>query len=79
MAERGVTVDDIRTVLAQGEIVEDYPNDTPYPSRLMLGWVTGRPLHVVATHAAPGGEIIVITVYEPDAARWDSDFKRRRK
>jgi len=78
MAERQVTVDDVRAVLATGETVEEYPDDTPYPSRLVLGWAGGRPLHVVSAQAASAREIIVITVYEPDAARWDADFKRRR-
>jgi len=25
-------------VIETGEIIEDYPNDFPYPSRLLLGW-----------------------------------------
>lgn len=78
MAERGVTVDEVRAVLTRGETIEDYPNDTPYPSRLVLGWVGRRPLHVVAAQPASGQEIIVITVYEPDAIRWDAEFRRRR-
>lgn len=78
MAERGVTVDEVRAVLTQGETIEDYPDDIPYPSRLVLGWVGGRPLHVVAAQPASIREIIVITVYEPDAVRWDVEFRRRR-
>jgi hypothetical protein len=78
MAERRVTVDDVRAVLAQGETIEDYPNDTPYPSRLVLGWLGNRPLHVVVAQAASVGEIIVITVYEPDPLRWDAAFTRRK-
>ncbi len=42
MMERGVRVVDIRWVVDNGEIVEDYPNDFPYHSRLLLGWVKGR-------------------------------------
>lgn len=41
MAERRVTVDEVRAALVQGETIEDYPDDTPYPSRLVLGWVGG--------------------------------------
>ena len=78
MAERRVTVDDVRAVLAQGETIEDYPDDTPYPSRLVLGWVGDRPLHVVTAQPASAREIIVITVYEPDPLRWDAAFKRRQ-
>ena len=78
MAERGITVDDVRAVLATGETIEDYPDDTPYPSRLLLGWVSERPLHLVVARSGAADEMIVVTVYEPDAARWDTEFKRRR-
>ncbi len=60
------------------QVVEDYPDDKPYPSRLLLGWREGRPLHVVVAENAPGNEWIVITVYEPDPARWEADFTRRK-
>lgn len=78
MFERGVTINDVRLVLATGETIEDYPNDTPHPSRLVLGWTGLRPLHVVVAEDTSEREIIVITVYEPDLIRWESDFKRRR-
>ena len=58
MFERGVTVGDIRAVLTTGETIEEYPKDTPYPSRLVLGWVGGRPLHVVAANNAMSREIL---------------------
>ena len=78
MFERGVTVDDVRRVLATGDTIEEYPSDTPFPSRLVLGWTGGRPLHVVCAENTQVREIIVITVYEPDSSRWAGDFKRRR-
>lgn len=28
-------------------VKEDYPDDTPYPSRLLLGWHNNRPLNIV--------------------------------
>jgi hypothetical protein len=76
MAERGIREEDVASVIANGREIENYPDDKPYPSRLMLGWVQGKPLHVVAASAER--EIIVITVYEPDPAQWDAGFERRR-
>lgn len=38
---------DVRLVAGSGEMIADYPNDTPYPSCLVLGFVQGRPLHLV--------------------------------
>ncbi len=44
----------------------------------MLGWNNGRPLHVVAADNPAARETIVITVYEPDPAKWHPDWKTRR-
>lgn len=78
MFERNVDADDVRQVLQNGEVIEDYPNDTPYPSCLILGWCGIRPLHVVVAFNAVDKERIIITVYEPDRAQWDSTFRTRR-
>lgn len=61
-------------------IVEEYPDDRPYPSVLVLGRTGGgRPVHVVCAHAPEEDRLIVITVYEPDPNRWDEEFRQRRK
>jgi len=78
MFERGISDAEVRETLDSGETVERYPEDTPYPSRLVLGWCGGRPIHVVAADNAQDDEVIVITVYEPDPALWESDFTRRK-
>lgn len=78
MFERNISVEDVHTVIDTGEIINAYPDDTPYPSRLLLGWVNERPLHVVAANVPDAGEIIIITAYEPDPALWEADFKRKR-
>jgi Domain of unknown function (DUF4258) len=76
--QRNISEPEVRHVIATGETVEDYPDDTPYPSRLLLGWHGQRPLHVVVADNADDKENIVITVYEPDLTEWESDFKRRK-
>ena len=65
-------------MLEAGEVIETYPDDKPYPSRLVLGWVGGRPLHVVAADNTEADEIVVITVYQPDPTLWDRTFRRRK-
>jgi hypothetical protein len=79
MAKRAISEEDIRAVVKSGETIEEYPNDTPYPSRLLLGWSGGRPLHVVVAENVEQQQTIVITVYEPDTERWTSDYARRRR
>lgn len=78
MFERGISEAQVREVLESGEEITAYPDDKPYPSRLLLGWRGERPLHVVAAYNARDDEEIVITVYEPEAALWEDGFKRRR-
>ena len=78
MFERRITEDDVGHVLATGEVIESYESDTPYPSRLILGFCGPRPLHVVVADNQQDRETIVITVYEPEPAQWDSSFRRRR-
>lgn len=78
MFERRIGIDEIRRVLEAGETLERYPDDSPYPSRLVLGWPGGRPLHVVAAENIEENETIVITVYEPDPGLWTPDRRRRK-
>ncbi len=78
MFERGISLDEVKHALATGEAIEDYPADQPYPSRLVLGWRGTRPIHLVVADNTAAREIIVITVYEPDPARWEDGYRRRR-
>ena len=52
MYQRSITAEDVHTVIQTGETIEDYPNDVPYPSRLILGWCGLRPIHVVVADNA---------------------------
>lgn len=79
MFERRISEAEVAKVLAEGEEIVAYPNDVPYPSRLLLGWRGDRPLHVVAAYNAQDDEQIVITVYEPDPALWEDGFRRKRQ
>jgi hypothetical protein len=77
MFQRSIAVEDVRAVLAKGNTIIDYPDNQPYPSRLMLGWRGTRPIHVVAANTEDG-ETILITVYEPDPELWEPGFERKK-
>jgi hypothetical protein len=79
MLKHGVRSHQVREVLERGERIEDYPDDTPLPSYLMLGTGAQRVLHVVAADDQEHDETIVITTYEPDPNEWESDFKTRKR
>lgn len=79
MFQRGMTPDAVRRVVEHGEVIEVRSDGPSFSSRLLLGWVGGRPLHVAVAEDAAGGPTIVITVYEPDPVLWQPGFRRRRK
>ena len=79
MFQRDIKDDDVRAVLAQGETIERYPDDLPYPSRLLLGWVGARPIHAVVADNSAEHETIVITVYVPSTDLWQPGFRIRRE
>ena len=79
MFERGISSEGVRHVLDTGSTIELYPEDSPYPSRLVLGFIGQRPLHVVAADDEEEGRAIVITAYEPDPQSWDETFRRRSR
>jgi len=79
MFQRGISLEDVCQVLSTGKAIEDYPDDTPCPSRLVLGWCGSRPVHVVVADSRETQKTIIITVYEPDRSQWEAGFKRRKK
>ena len=79
MAERRIAQAVALQVLHSGERIEDYPEDSPYPSALFLAWVEGRPLHAVAALDAEHDWAYIITVYEPDLEHFEPDYRTRRR
>jgi len=78
MFERGISETDVRAVIDFGEVIQEYPDDMPYPSRLILGWSREQPIHVVTAFDSQEEMDVVITVYEPDHLRWEIGFKKRK-
>jgi hypothetical protein len=76
-AERNIKLSDVCEVINSGTIIEEYPDDFPYPSCLILGKSNGRSLHVCAS--LNDGMIYVITSYVPDISKWKSDLKTRKE
>jgi hypothetical protein len=78
MMKRGISTEIVKKVLLDGEIIEDYPEDKPFPTALFLGWFQKEPFHVVAAFDSLSGYCFVITVYRPDLDHFQSDYKTRR-
>ena len=74
---RGISQADVLQAIHSGEIIEDYPDDYPYPSCLLIGTDTsGNALHVCCGRGP--GEIWMITAYHPDPDEWETDLKTRK-
>ena len=78
MFERGLQRDAVLDVIRRGEIIAEYPDDRPYPSYLLLGFVTGEPLHVVVARDSGSRRCFVVTAYRPRVDLWSDDFKTRK-
>ena len=69
--EDELLLDEIFLSTLNGEIIEDYPTDTPYPSCLVFGKTKqGNAVHSVWAYSADSRIAVLITVYRPDPARW---------
>lgn len=71
--ERGIAYAELKSAVDHGEIIEQYSDDHPYPSCLLLG---SGPLHVVA--GVGEGRLWIITAYRPSPDKWESDWKTRK-
>ena len=76
MLNRNISRADVTGVLLSYDIIEEYPNDEPHPSVLLIGCSGQRVVHVVA--AFDGIKIYVITAYEPGLDHFEDCFRRRR-
>ena len=79
MFERRVSVGNVRQVLQSGEMIEDYSEEMPAPGGLISGKRGQRPLHVVMAENTGEGELVVITVYEPNSSQWKPGFRNRKE
>ncbi|NAS88606.1 hypothetical protein C4E24_02540 [ANME-1 cluster archaeon AG-394-G21] len=68
MFQRNVSTDDIKSVVIKGEIIEEYINDEPCPSALILGFSKNIPYHVVVAECED--HVRIVTVYIPEEDKW---------
>ena len=74
---RKIRIDDVMCAIQDGEIIEQYPDDYPFPSCLVLGLSTTKSnLHIVCGIGKE--KIWLITAYYPTTDKWENDFKTRK-
>ena len=76
LIKRGISRIDVKNALESGEIIEQYMEDYPYPSCLVLGSAaSGEYIHIVCGFGE--SELWVITAYHPNSDEWSDDFRKR--
>ncbi|HEY8782834.1 MAG TPA: DUF4258 domain-containing protein [Mucilaginibacter sp.] len=79
MFKRNISVDNVKAVVKNGEVITAYLHDKPYPSYLILSYISGRPIHVLAGKDDSLGRCIIVTTYEPDENIWNIGFKSKKE
>lgn len=78
MVERDIQKYEIKQCFTNGEIIETYITDKPFPSCLIMGYTdSNRPIHVLCS--TDGEYVYIITAYIPDNIKWNDDLKTRRQ
>ena len=77
MLQREIRKQEVKECIFNGEIVEEYHTDRPFPSCLIFSYTeANRPIHVVCSMNE--GVLYIITAYEPNLFKWQEDYKTRR-
>ena len=78
LRQRGIKTKDIRQCIMTGEIIEQYPEDFPFPSCLIFGYCNDKKIiHVVASDEGTMSRII--TAYFPSLEKFEKDLKTRKE
>jgi len=73
MRQRHIRLQDIKRTIEIGEIIEQYPDDYPFPSCL----ISGENIHIVCSIG--NGRLYIITAYRPSLEKWEIGFRIRKE
>ena len=71
--QRNIRLEDIKNAILNGEIIEQYHDDYPFPSCL----INSENIHIVCSIGE--GYLYVITAYRPSSEKWDIGNKKRKE
>jgi len=78
MLERSISRSEVKLAISRGTIIEEYPNDSPFPSCLVAFIQSDVPLHVVISYDNKEKSLYVITAYEPSTLHFNDDLITRK-
>ena len=77
MHEREISISDIDRTILSGKIIEEYNDDYPHPSCLIMGNSSGRVIHCVV--GMDEERLYMITAYEPCETVFEKDMITRKE
>ena len=77
--ERDLTVDDLKIAISTGEIIENYPEESPAKSSVLIYGKNkdGKVIHIVIGYDEE--QLYFVTAYYPSIEKFENDLKTRRK
>ena len=72
MRQRHIRLEDIKRAITEGEIIEQYPSDYPFPSCL----INSDNIHIVCS--VNDRVLYIITAYRPSHDIWEIDGSKRK-
>jgi hypothetical protein len=63
----------------EGDVIENYEDDKPFPSALFFKFITDRPLHALIAFDERQNKAYIITSYEPSLEIFENDYKTRKR
>lgn len=76
--ERRISRRRVVHAVLNGDVIESYPDDLPFPSVLIVE-LSDYPLHAVVGYDESLNEAHIVTAYRPDLHHFETDYKTRRK
>ena len=76
MFERNISTDELLDIVANGEVIEEYPNRDPCPAVLVIGFINHTAYHVVVAFCQDN--LVIVTAYLPEKEDW-VEFRKRKE
>ena len=73
MRQRDIKLEDIKHAITEGEIIEQYLDDYPFPSCL----INSEKIHIVCS--INEGHLYIITAYQPSSKKWETGGRKRKE
>ena len=76
--QRGITRQQAKEVIQIGEIIEEHPDEEPFPKCLLMAEIQpGKPLYVSLVYDEAEDYVYILTVHWLDPNKWDDPWTRK--